>query len=180
MEKTMITANAILTKVDALINELKGAQGHENWDKTLEIDRAFQNEHGIRRYIKSDWKNCRYAFNMDAVYDELSIFDWWGRKLSLNQLLDMRKFLREAIKLGYDGYVCFKVGATGCANGMWAHKELSTTGYSPDGPCIYKSFTPDYNYWSINPTGEEWLPARGEYNRIKTIKDFEKFIKENC
>ena len=57
------------------------------------------------------------------VYDDLSIFDWWPERLTITHMKQMRTFLREAIKLGYDGYVCFKVGASGCANGMWAHKE---------------------------------------------------------
>ena len=52
------------------------------------------------------------------VYDDLSIFDWWPERLTITHMKQMRTFLREAIKLGYDGYVCFKVGASGCANGM--------------------------------------------------------------
>lgn len=173
MEKTMITASAVLTKVESLIKELKEVQG--SWEKGYDHR---------DRYIRTSWKNNRYAFRMDAVYDDLSIFDWWNDTLSIHQLEDMKKFLKEAIKLGYDGYVCFKVGATGCANGMWAHKELSTTGYSPDGACIYKSFTPDYNYWSITLDGTKWFPESNDnhkgYDALKTIKDFEKFIEENC
>ena len=113
----------------------------------------------------------------DDVYDELSIFDWWTDKLGISRLEDMRKFLREAIKLGYTGYVCFKVGMSGCANGMWAHKKESTDGYSPDGPTLYKSFTPDYEYWSVMDDDKDYLP-REEYNKLKTIKMLEDFMKE--
>lgn len=109
------------------------------------------------------------------VYRELSIFDWWNEYLSLTQLKDMQKFLKEAIKLGYTGYVCFKVGATGCANGMWAHKSESETGYSPEGECLYKSFTPAYNYWQVKTSEGEWIP-NDNYNSIKTIKQLEKLL----
>ena len=119
----------------------------------------------VRRYKISD------------VYGELSIFDWWNEYLSKSQLEDMRKFLKEAIKLGYTGYVCFKVGATGCANGMWAHKEETTTGYSPDGECLYKSFTPAYNYWQVKDSKGNWLPSEhSTYDSIKTIKQLEELI----
>ena len=120
------------------------------------------------------WRNRKYL-RISGVCNELSIFDWWNNNLSLTQLKDMRKFLKEAIKLGYTGYVCFKVGSTGCANGMWAHKEESTNGYSPDGDFIYKSFTPEYNYWSICKDGEIY-PCRDEFDKIKTIKQFETMI----
>lgn len=117
----------------------------------------------------------RNYLRISEVCDELSIFDWWNNNLSITQLKDMRKFLKEAIKLGYTGYVCFKVGSTGCANGMWAHKEETTDGYSPDGDFIYKSFTPEYNYWSIYKDGE-FYPCRDEFDKIKTIKQFETMI----
>ena len=112
------------------------------------------------------------------VYDELSIFDWWPERLTITHMKQMRSFLREAIKLGYTGYVCFKVGASGCANGMWAHKEETTTGYSPDGDAIYRSFTPDYTYWSFNKNGK-WLPdgnTRGTYDSLKTAKMLEEAL----
>lgn len=108
------------------------------------------------------------------ICDELSIFDWWNDYLSKSQLKDMRKFLKEAIKLGYTGYVCFKVGATGCSNGMWAYKAESTTGHSPDGEALYKSFTPNYNYWQFSDADGNWFPAGdAAYDSLKTIKDLE-------
>lgn len=112
------------------------------------------------------------------VYNDVNIFDWWNDRLSKSQLQDMRKFLREAIKLGYTGYVCFKVGATGCANGMWAYKEESTTGYSPDGEALYKSFTPEYNYWSFCDAEGQWSPARENFDSVKTVKQLEELLRE--
>ncbi len=109
------------------------------------------------------------GYEMRDVYDRLSIFDWWVEYLSLTRLKDMKKFLETAIQLGYTGYVCFKVGASGCANGMWAHKKESTDGYSPEGDSIYKSFTPAYNYWQIKKN-DEWFPDNDNYNSIKTVK----------
>ena len=162
-----INAKQILENVDLCIYELS----HLTPD-TVDM--------GKHKVIRWDWiNNTRsYAFRISAVYDYLSIFDWWPETLSLHQLKDMRKFLKEAIKLGFTGYVCFKVGATGCANGMWAYKNTSDRGYSPDGPALYKSFTPEYNYWGINPTGDEWVPDRDNFDSLKTIKDLEKFIAE--
>lgn len=116
------------------------------------------------------------------VYDDLSIFDWWPERLTITHMKQMRTFLREAIKLGYTGYVCFKVGASGCANGMWAHKEEGKVEngsvYSPDGDAIYRSFTPDYTYWSFNKNGK-WLPdgdTRGTYDSLKTAKMLEEAL----
>jgi len=109
------------------------------------------------------------------VYMDLSIFDWWKDTLSQSNLKDMRKFLKEAIKLGYTGYVCFKVGVTGCSNGMWAFKEESTDGYSPKGDAIYKSFTPAYNYWQVNKMGL-WGPQGTAFDSITTIKELENYV----
>lgn len=118
------------------------------------------------------------TYNISDIYKELSIFDWWNESLGKSKLLDMRKFLKEAIKLGFTGYVCFKVGASGCANGMWAHKEETTDGYSPKGACLYKSFTPDYECWAIDFKGKGFLPKGDKYDSLKTIKDLENFIEE--
>lgn len=113
------------------------------------------------------------------VYDELSIFDWWPDTLPVSRMKQMRSFLENAIRLGYKGYVCFKVGASGCANGMWAHKDETTNGFSPDGDVLYRSFTPDCTYWSAQINGV-WIPNNTDkkYNSCKTIKDLEKLIKE--
>lgn len=133
-----------------------------------EVDRKLDEMHelGIKKYCIFD------------VCDELSIFDWWNEHLSKTQLLDMQRFLREAIKLGYTGYVCFKVGATGCANGMWAHKKESTNGYSPDGEVLYKSFVSSYNYWSVKDANGVWYPrdTDEEYNSCKTVKQLEAIV----
>lgn len=121
---------------------------------------------------RTSW-NPRPRYEIRKVYDDLNIFDWWNEYLSKSQLEDMRKFLKEAIKLGYTGYVCFKVGASGCANGMWAHKKESTDGYSPDGECLYKSFVSDYNYWAWCGESGKWYPMSDNYDSIKTIKQLE-------
>lgn len=127
------------------------------------------------------------SFRMDEVWEQLSIFDWWTDTLSKNRLYQMRQFLREAIKLGYTGYVCFKVGMTGCANGMWAHTELETDqGYSPNNcPTLYHSFTPACSYWGVSNMTQEWqwegqYPNGGthqeHYQDLKTIKQLEAYI----
>ena len=113
------------------------------------------------------------------VYDELSIFDWWPETLPISRMKQMQSFLKNAIRLGFTGYVCFKVGASGCANGMWAHKELSTNGYSPDGDVLYRRFSPDYTYWSAKINGN-WIPAIDgkAYDSCKTVKELENLLKE--
>lgn len=90
------------------------------------------------------------------VYEDLGIFDWWNENLSISQLKEMRKFLKTAIELGFKGYVCFKVGAAGCAHGMWAFKKESETGYSPDGACVFHSFRSGDNYWDYCNDEEKW------------------------
>lgn len=103
---------------------------------------------------------------INAVYDNLCIFDWWNDYLSLTNLKQMRSFLKKAIALGFEGYACFKVGASGCANGMWVHMEESDERCSPDGACLYRSFTPDYTRWSIN-LGKEW--ERPQFRNTKDM-----------
>ena len=113
------------------------------------------------------------------VYDDLSIFDWWPERLTVSHMKQMRTFLKEAIKLGYNGYVCFKVGASGCANGMWACVNPTTNGYSPDGDTLYRSFTPDYTYYSFQKNGK-WYPREDSdgrnYDSLKTIKMLEEAL----
>lgn len=89
-------------------------------------------------------------WNMETVYDQLNIFDWFKDKLSITDLKKMRAFLKQAQKLGFGAYAEFKIGVSGCANGMWAYKEPSTTGYSPDGDYLFRSFTPDYTEWAFS------------------------------
>lgn len=114
--------------------------------------------------------------DIDKVYDDLSIFDWWPKKLNIGHLKQMQSFLKNAIKLGYTGYVCFKVGASGCANGMWASKAETTDGYSPKGETMYRSFTPDYTYYSVCDANDVWYPSSEHYNEVKTIKQLIKLI----
>ena len=115
------------------------------------------------------------------VYEELSIFDWWPEYLSKSKLIEMRQFLTTAIALGYTGYVCFKVGATGCANGMWAAVEETETGYSPDGPTLYRSFTPAYTYWDITDKDGNWNWCENKgYDDLKTIKELKAFIERHA
>ena len=79
----------------------------------------------------------------------------------------------------YDGYVCFRVGASGCANGMWAHKEEGKVDgqdvYSPDGDAIYRSFSPDYTYYAFKKYGK-WMPDRDNYDSLKTTKQLEEAL----
>lgn len=109
-----------------------------------------------------------------GCYRDLNIFDWWTDNLSVSKQKEMERFLRLAIELGYTGYVCFKVGASGCANGMWAHKEESTTGYSPEGECLYRSFTPDYTCYDACLADGSWLTTRDTWNSIRTQAQLKK------
>ena len=119
------------------------------------------------------------SYRIYDICDKLSIFDWWPEYLNQTHLKQMRTFLKLAIELGYTGYVCFKVGAEGCANGMWAAKEPTTDGYSPKCATIYRSFTPEYTYYSITKDDKEWLPKEDAFNSLKTPAQFKKYIKEN-
>lgn len=111
------------------------------------------------------------------VYKDLSIFDWWVDRLFIHRLQDMQNFLIEAQKLGFNGYCCFKVGASECANGMWAYTEESKNGYSPDSDCLYKSFSPDYEYWNAK-VEDLWLNDKYEmeFDQIETIEMLEALL----
>lgn len=126
-------------------------------------------ENDIKKY------NCRFGLEIRKVYKELSIFDWWKNSLSLTDLKNMYSFLNNAIDLGFDGYVCFKVGVTGCANGMWAHKGLSTDGYSPDTDFIFRSFTPEYVEWDGEINGK-LLSTKYNKDGFK-IRELKKILK---
>lgn len=134
-------AEAILVAVNACINELELANTvwEGDWDRMTR-----------RGYNKAK------MFKVDAVCEELSIFDWWGDNLSITQLKQMKKFLETAIDLGFTGYVCFKVGAKYCSHGMWAHKEESTDGYSPDDDTLFHSFRSGDNYFDMK-LNDVWM-----------------------
>lgn len=124
----------------------------------------------VERYIEGG-----RARPIDMIYDDLSIFDWWPETLSIKNAKAMAAFIKEAIKLGYTGYVCFKVGASGCANGMWAYPVPTTDGYSPDSDFLYRSFSPDYTYWCYQKDGETY-PDRDHYDDLKNVHMLEKAI----
>lgn len=117
------------------------------------------------------------SYRIDNVYEDLSIFDWWVDRLTKTHLKQMISFLKFAIKNGFRGYVCFKVGAEGCSSGMWASKEASTDGSSPDGDCLYRSFSPSYTYYSVEKDGI-WYPDGNEYNSIKNQNQMQKLLVE--
>lgn len=128
----------------------------------------------VRKYIKAgEAKKARTGrnpqFYIRDICDDLGIFDWWNDYMSLSQLKQMQSFLETAHELGYDGYVCFKVGAKYCANGMWAHKKESTTGYSPDGACLYHSFVSGQNYWCYCDDNNEWHHDELSTKEIKKL-----------
>ena len=136
-------AQAILNNVNACIEELENANaaGYSCMD-----------------FERMAWKgySSKKVFKIDAVCEELNIFDWWNDNLSMSQLKQMKRFLETAISLGFTGYVCFKVGAKGCSHGMWAHKNESIDGYSPDGDTLFHSFRSGDNYFDAELNGE-WL-----------------------
>ena len=126
-------------------------------------DDSFDYDH--KRFVRKGWSGKK-VFRMNAVYNELSIFDWWNEELSMNQLKQMKYFIEQAIKAGFTGYVCFKVGAKGCANGMWAHNEESTNGYSPKGDVLYHSFVSGRNYYSVC-VNDKWSDDELNYRQVK-------------
>ena len=111
--------------------------------------------------------------NMYSVCDELSIFDWWRERLSVTAMREMRAFLRAARSMGFNGYACFKVGASGCASGMWAYRAESEDGYSPRGEFLYRSFYTKGNYWDAKlPDGSMLTATKGvRYDALRTAKD---------
>lgn len=109
------------------------------------------------------WMPKNKRWRIREVYKELSIFDWWNDYLSVSQLKQMKSFIKQGMKRGFNGYVCFKVGAKYCANGMWIHKNESEDGYSPSGECLYHSFVSGENYWDTCDENEIWMGTHEKY-----------------
>ena len=142
-------------------------------DKKMKTAEALKNiEEEIAR-MEQYPSRYMHTVRIDKVYDKLGIFDWWHERLSLSQLKQMRSFCKTAIKYGYTGYVCFKVGAAGCSHGMWANKKESTNGYSPDGAELHHSFRSGDNYWCVKDDNEQWLKNESgeEYFTTKELKE---------
>ena len=144
-----MNAKECLINVENLISELEAANNYM----------------GPSDFSKMNWKGGKRVFMISAVYNECGIFDWWNDTLSISQLKQMRSFLKQAIKLGFNGYVCFKVGAKYCSHGMWAHKEESSDGYSPDGDALFHSFRAGDNYFDMKLNGV-WM-----HEKYKTDED---------
>lgn len=133
--------------------------------KKLEYAKEYKSKYG-----------CNPKFRIHDVCEELSIFDWWNENLSVSQLNKMKRFLELACELGYNGYVCFKVGATGCSNGMWAYKAESENGYSPNGEAIYRSFTPAYKCYDFCDENGNWYGSDNNHDEIKNATQLKKII----
>lgn len=118
----------------------------------VNLERA-ENNHRLMEGMQWKGYSWKPVYRISDVYDKLGIFDWWNETLSMSQLKQMKSFLEKAIKLGFTGYACFKVGAKYCSHGMWAHKNESTDGYSPDGDCLFHSFRSGDNYWDAELNG---------------------------
>ena len=156
----MYNAENVLNNVNKCIDELTSAKATRNYDYS--------------RIRRMGWMSSRLEFIIDSVYDELSIFDTWMKYLSMSQLKQMKSFLETAIKLGFTGYVCFKVGSVHCTHGMWAFTKESTNGFSPDGDTLFHSFRCDYNYWDMELNGvwmHEKYPSYDAEFSLKQIKD---------
>lgn len=137
----------------------------------------FEVEENVSEYIaRMEEGKLPRKLRISAVCSDLSIFDWWNDYLSLSQLRQMKRFLKTAGELGFNGYVCFKVGAKGCSNGMWAYTNQSTDGYSPrDGAALYHSFVSGENYWDVQNVYGEWMHEKdpeGVFGfTLKQVKD---------
>lgn len=112
-----------------------------------------------------------YRLRISDVCSDLSIFDWWNENLSRSQLKQMAKFLETAGELGFNGYVYFKVGAKYCSHGMWAYKNESTNGYSPDGECLFHSFRSGDNYWDLRFPDGTWMYEKYDGKYEFTLKE---------
>lgn len=134
---------------------------------------TYANTAQVKRSLEAYIKANRPQYITMNLANELSIFDMWKNTLTMSDMKKMFSFVKTAQAFGFNGYICFKVGAKGCANGMWAYRNESTDGYSPDGDFIYRSFTPDYTDWNANLGGEFILPIEGLHTRKELINALE-------
>ena len=158
-----MNARECLVNVENLIEELNDVNlGYESMDLN-----------------RMTWKgfSSKKVFKIEAICDECGIFDWWNETLTVTQLKQMRTFLKQAIKLGFTGYVCFKVGTAGCSHGMWAYKNESDD-------VLYHSFRAGDNYFDmcINDT---WMHEKYAKNDDEyfcpdfTLKQIKEELKNN-
>ena len=174
---------SVLAEVEKLIAELEGKK-RQRIEKEAKYVEEHRNEMTTwsRLYRIERAKKQRVRVLIRNVYEQLSIFDWWNDYISVSQLKQMRSFLIKAGELGFNGYVCFKVGSIGCSHGMWANKKESTDGYSPDGACLHHSFVSNYNYWDCCNEDGVWmgmndLDEHGHRNRWQfTLKEVKEYI----
>ena len=121
-------------------------------------------------------KGSRRAVNLRKTYQELSVFDWWEDTVSKKQLKEMESFLKQAIKFGYTGHVEFKVGAKGCSHGMWAYRVENPHDNSDNPECLFHSFRPGDNYYSVK-LDNGWIEAANGRPAELTLKELKSELK---
>lgn len=132
----------------------------------------------------NSWEfNC---VDLDDIFIILNIFDWWQDEMSVQDLIKMREFLEEAIKLGFKGYVCFNYGGDTLAQGgMWANVEESET--RTTSVFLYRTFSTDCEYWkvythnmpNVDCTDKNILKECKASGRFTTIKELETYFYNN-
>ena len=112
-----------------------------------------------------------------SVARDLMIFEYHISDLTQTHLRAIRRFLKEAEKLGYTGFAQFQIGNSWLPSGMWAYKERSENrNCAPKGEFLYRSFQPKDNHWEVLWADGCLYPEREGYNNIKTIKELERYI----
>lgn len=142
----------------------------------MKVDEVLQNLDGVLTELYYQKKYyAQPKIPCTRVSQKLGIFDWFPEKLTISRLEDMQRFLREAKKLGFNGYCCFKVGGEGTASGKWAYKKDSIDGYSPKNcECLYESFySTNQNYWKFSFDTDFFYPNGDDWNSIRKLKDIE-------
>lgn len=115
-------------------------------------------------------ESLKEDFTIEFAYEPLNIFDWFRDTLTRKDINDMIEFLQNAIELGYTGYVCFKVGDSDTASGMWARKPNN------EGCFLYHTFSPDCDYYTVYSKKENGSVKYS--NDFKTITEVRNYIEE--
>lgn len=129
-----------------------------------------------KRNITNLIREGKFPYSIDDVYNSVGIFDWWKNTLSKADLENMLRFLNTAEKYGFTGKVGFKVGVTGCANGMWATRTDDPD--SKDKAFLYRSFTTDYTNWDAMTRDGKFISVMSgkEFTRMSELV---KWVNEN-
>lgn len=130
-------------------------------------------------YYKKHNGKIKWYLDSLKICEDLSIWKYQDRIMTVSKLKEMKKFLENAIKLGFTGHAFFLVGKKGYGHGMWVYKNYHP--YNKINECLYHSFVNGKNYYNYIDKEGKYLGDKisgKTYRREFTLKEIEQEIKK--